>query len=384
MYTFYESPSQLNFKMFEGGEPPFVSIYLQTHRGSAEAMQDKLTYKNLVAEAERSLKQLYGKKDYSHLVESLKGLYESRQEDLWRNLKDGLAVLANNDDMIVCLLDYTLRDRSIVANSYHIRPLVRGFQFDTEYYLLELTQERFELYQGDSQGFERIELPEEMHNCYDEVFPLQGKDSIPGIGSYTAAGTGFFGINSKSDLQDIEREKRFRYTDKVVSSVLENYPRAPVILVTSGRHQTEYRLINTVEALLQTGIETRMESTSYQDILKEATALVIGERKRELAQIADGFTGAQAAGKATADPSEIASALAEQKVRVLFLEQDSITTGHLDLETGSITYEGVHHPEVDDLGDDFAQATYRQGGMVYILPSEEMPTETGMAAFFRY
>jgi hypothetical protein len=39
---------------------------------------------------------------------------------------------------------------------------------------------------------------------------------------------------------------------------------------------------------------------------------------------------------------------------------------------------------VDDLLDDMGELVIKMGGQVMVLPAEKMPSETGLAAIFRY
>lgn len=41
-------------------------------------------------------------------------------------------------------------------------------------------------------------------------------------------------------------------------------------------------------------------------------------------------------------------------------------------------------PEVGDLLDDLAEAVLRTGGDVVVVPKDQMPSESGLAAILRY
>ena len=58
--------------------------------------------------------------------------------------------------------------------------------------------------------------------------------------------------------------------------------------------------------------------------------------------------------------------------------------GDVDVESGFLRRHGEACVRSDDLTDDFAQATYLQGGDVYVLERDQMPTDTGVAALYRY
>lgn len=58
--------------------------------------------------------------------------------------------------------------------------------------------------------------------------------------------------------------------------------------------------------------------------------------------------------------------------------------GDVDVESGFLRRHGEACVRSDDLTDDFAQATYLQGGDVYVLEKDQMPTDAGVAALYRY
>jgi hypothetical protein len=44
----------------------------------------------------------------------------------------------------------------------------------------------------------------------------------------------------------------------------------------------------------------------------------------------------------------------------------------------------IDNPRVDDLLDDMSELAMRMGGTVTVLTKAQMPSETGVAAIFRY
>lgn len=42
------------------------------------------------------------------------------------------------------------------------------------------------------------------------------------------------------------------------------------------------------------------------------------------------------------------------------------------------------HPEVDDVLDDLGELVLKKGGQMLVVPAERMPTQTGIAAIYRF
>ena len=68
----------------------------------------------------------------------------------------------------------------------------------------------------------------------------------------------------------------------------------------------------------------------------------------------------------------------------MLIEADRVIPGHFDPVSGAIQFAEPGDPMVDDLLDDLGEHALRSGGQVVIVPAERMPTDTGIAAIYRY
>lgn len=98
----------------------------------------------------------------------------------------------------------------------------------------------------------------------------------------------------------------------------------------------------------------------------------------------DQFNARSAHDQGDSDLSRVARSAVEGRIETLLVDADRRVPGRLDLETGAIEYEALSNPDVDDLLDDVAQQVIQGGGEVVMVPSERMPTDTGLAAIYRY
>lgn len=58
--------------------------------------------------------------------------------------------------------------------------------------------------------------------------------------------------------------------------------------------------------------------------------------------------------------------------------------GRINAATGAIVLGNLANPQIDDVLDDLGALVLKAGGQVVIIPTERMPTETGVAALYRY
>jgi hypothetical protein len=96
------------------------------------------------------------------------------------------------------------------------------------------------------------------------------------------------------------------------------------------------------------------------------------------------FGSARSKGLGHDEPSHVAKAVVDGRVATLLIEADRKVPGRIDAATGDIEFNDLEHPEVDDVLDDLGALTRKMGGSIVIVPPERMPTETGIAAIYRY
>jgi hypothetical protein len=72
------------------------------------------------------------------------------------------------------------------------------------------------------------------------------------------------------------------------------------------------------------------------------------------------------------------------RVGTLLINADRRIPGRIDDLTGEVQLDDSANPHVDDLLDDIAEVVLRNRGQVVVVPAERMPTQTGLAAIYRF
>ncbi len=182
----YEIAYQFPHEIIYQEEGPLISLYQPTHRHFPQNKQDPIVFKNLLREIQHSLYKKY-EKDF---VESImKPLYELEEDtNFWNNTADGLALLASQNKCIVYNLQIPVKEFANVAESFHIKPLIKAFQSLESYQLLGLSRNDFTLYQGNRYGFSEITFPSGTLRTLDDVLGKELTDPYLSHGSYGGAG----------------------------------------------------------------------------------------------------------------------------------------------------------------------------------------------------
>src|SRR5699024_9065757 len=125
---------------------PCISLYQPTHRTLRTREKDLIRYRNLLQEIEASLNENYDKQLITTIMKPLRDIEMDR--NFWQYLNDGLAIFATEGHCIVYKLHRRVEAFSVVASSFHIKPLIRFHQSADRFLLLGINRKQFKLFEG--------------------------------------------------------------------------------------------------------------------------------------------------------------------------------------------------------------------------------------------
>lgn len=387
--------------IYQRTEAPCVSIYLPTPHDEREMRRDRWVstqFKDLRNEAERTLAETYDKAAYKGIVEKMDYLLDHPDDTIWLSAQHGLALLIDNNDAFAFDLTFAPQPTVMVGEEFYLKPLLMNAEYEMDYYLLLLNVGNFGLLRGNHDHAHWVELPDDVKQAFIELYPLQEPDDKPtDIGAldyYSLEGhmSPFHGHRSRNDVTKEHREKFFRYVDKVLNDRILRDDPTPVILVTLPEHESAFRALATFPTLLPETILKDPCTVSGTELRDAAVAIIEKRRTDAIGALKERYDLDASKDRASDDPVKIGRALFEKDVDVLFVEQGKGLPGTFDAATGTVDYDPATDPidnkELDpanpDIADAFAQATLKQGGKVIVLPADDMPTTSGVAAIYRY
>lgn len=364
-------------------EGPLISLYQPTHRKRPDNKQDIIRFKNLVQRIENSLKQKYPKREIPELLKPFKQLVEDKL--FWNSTTDGLAILANRNRCVVYKLERPVEELSVVANSWHIKPLIRAFQSAGKFHILGLNRKKFALYEGNRYGFREVEIDPDVPRTINEVLGDEYSEPYLSLGTYAGAGKAMFhGHGGRQNETDKDTEKYFRYVDRFILDTYSNPTRTLLILVSLDAHQGLFRNITKNPYLIDEGVRVNYETLLIEDLREAAWKVIESYYLEKTRKLVDRFNLQRSKFLGSDILGEVARSVFEGRVDMLIIEADRIEPGRIDEETGRIEEGDLEDPEINDVLNDLARMVYRNKGEVIILPKERMPSETGVAAIYRY
>lgn len=372
-------------RLLDVHEPPCLSLYQPTHRHHPDNQQDPIRFRNLVKAMAESLRHKYPKGEAHPLLEPFQALADDH--DFWNHTFDGLAVLAAPGMFRVYRLQRPVPELVVVADTFHLKPLMRILQSADRYHVLGLSRGAITLFEGNRDALDQLDLAPGVPRTITEALGAELTEPHLTVASYGTGASGpamHHGHGGRKDEIDRDAERFFRVVDR---GVLEHYSRPsglPLLLAALPEHHSLFRQVSHNPFLMAEGLEISPDALSLDALRDRAWRVVEPQYLARLAGLVEAFGEARSKGRGADELVQVAAAAVAGRVATLLIEAERQVPGRLDTATGRIERDSLADPEVDDLLDDLGELVLKMGGEVVVVPAERMPTPTGLAAIYRF
>jgi hypothetical protein len=369
--------------LFNNPEPPCLSLYQPTHRTHPDNQQDPIRFRNLVKELEQSLQKEHSARDARPLLEPFHKL--AADHAFWNCTLNGLAVLAAPGFFRTYRLQRAVPELAIVANSFHLKPLVRILQSADGYQVLGVSRQKISLFEGNRDSLDEVELDPAVPRTPSEVPRGEAKEFHLSTWTSSVGAPGVhYSEGSKSDIVDDEATRFYRAVDR---AILEHYSRASrlqLLLAALPENQSFFRALSHNSFLLPDAINYYPDDLSADALRDRAWGVIEPHYQARLAGLVEMFGAARARELGSDNLQQIAESAISARVATLLVEANRQIPGRLDPLTGQTQLSDLANPQTDDLLDDIGELVLKNGGQVIVVPRERMPTQSGIAAIYRF
>lgn len=253
-----------------------VTITMPTHPGSAERAQDTIRLKNLLAEAARELAALGSDRGAADaLLAPARALLTD--DAFWLGLEQGLVVFLDQGGMQTVRVAESVRERCVVADSFHIAPLLPGLSNGNEFWVLALSRNDVRLLNGNRVELTEVDLGDTPRSM-DEALRLDDRE--PQLQSHGAGrvATGrttaaFHGQGSVDDTLHEDTERFCRIVDHHVRQIV-GASTAPTVLAGERRLLDTYRSISRLDNLVPEVVAGSADRTTARELAVAGWPLV--------------------------------------------------------------------------------------------------------------
>jgi hypothetical protein len=379
MFNVAQSP--LIEDLFSITSKPCLSLYLPTHRTQPERRDDQTRYRQLVRHLNDSLKMAYTADEADTLLMPFRQL--ERDDTFWKTRRQGVAIFRAPGVFITQHLDRSVPELAVVAENFHVKPLFRLLQTLEDYHVLCLTRESAQLFVGNRDGLEEVLFPTGPLLLINEI--LGDELSDPGFSNSNSGGTPRIVPHTTiEDEVDKDTERFFRQVDRIVMEIASRPTGLPLIVASLTEQAALFHRISHNPRLVQESIIVNPFGVELRELVDRAWQAMKPHSIAESRTLIEAYEEAAGHAEGIDGIFAIAHAAAEGRIDTLFVEDSRELPGKIDELSGTVVFDDLLVPDVNDLLDDIARIVLRHGGTVIVLPSEVMPTSSGAAAILRY
>ncbi|HKZ43584.1 MAG TPA: hypothetical protein VJZ78_00940 [Anaerolineales bacterium] len=362
---------------------PCISIFLPTHRAGLETQQDAIRFRNLLRNAEKQLLNSGMKpREASALVQPAQKL--SADSFFWNHQQDGLAVFIAADDFHYYLLPLPVDELLIISHTYYVKPILPLFTKNGHYFILAISQNEVRLFEGTRYGVGQIALPDGITENMKETLRLDESQENLQMHSDGGGGT-FHGQGAGDEEQKIWIEQYLNLVDTSLKEILREQ-NAPLVLAGVDYLLPIFRKVSDYKNIMEEGITGNPDRLRPEELQEKAWQIVETYFQKETKEILEEFQKLADTNIATDDIERIVTAAFNGRVEKLILSIENQIWGSFDPIDGKVILSINGQSKTNNLAllDFTALNTLKNGGVVCALSQDEMPTESPVAAVFRY
>ena len=368
-----------------------ISLYMPTHPIGWEQQQNPTRLKNLLTRLKKDLSE------YGLRRPDIEGLLRPAEEllldpDFWQHQSEGLAVFLSNDFSRTYRLPTKFEELLIIANNFHIKPLLPLLSTEGKFYILAINLNGIRLFLATRDTIKEIELTD-IRSSIEEALWMDEPEKHLDLhltGSSTGRGRGggrpaVFHGHSIRDEDKTNILRFFHYFDQELSVSLKD---KSILMIPAGVDYLLplYREANTYSNLLEKVLIGAPEKLTIKALHKQAWQIVepiFRERQEQALQQFEELNGQQS-NLAASDLNTVVKAAKFGQVGTLFVPLGIQKWGRYDPENNKVLQEPEPTPENEDLLDLAAIHTILNSGQVYAMQPEELPGDGDVAAILRY
>lgn len=375
--------------LIHAGTGPRVSIYAPMQEKGIHVRQNRIQYKTLLTRARKELEKRNistGNAD-GYLSKAAERLDDTL---FWEHQGKGLAVFLAENVYREYRLPRPFQPDVIAGDSFYVTPLIPLCQENICFYILSLNQGKVRLFKATPWSIREEKVPG-MPQDISEVLQfdnpeenIQWHTGSPGRSGNKRPPL-FHGHGSGFDESDKRTLRFVHQVNKAVHQHL-NPANAPMVVAAVESVVPIYENVNTYPHLMDTAITRNPEDIPPNNLLAQALTIVqpYFDRSRKQKLLEYGNLSSRP-GKTASKPEEVVAAAIDGQIDTLFLAENQHLWGQVQSEPSSrVLIHQTRKDEEEELLNLSAIHTLNSDGTVYIIKEREMPSDSSVAAIFRY
>jgi len=334
---------------------PRVSIYLPTHRLTAETDRDRLLLRDLARQAVDQLEAAGTQREDVDAIATALALV-AEEDEFWVHQAQSLAVFVSRSRLTTYRLPNHLVEMVEVSDRFHVKPLLRAVTFPNAAWILVATQGSVRLLELGPEGAARP--------VHVEGLPRDARQ-----------------VSDSKDhkVRDLAYARRI---DAALRPVLSGST-LPLVFMAPQPLASVYASVNTYPHLHEGHVAANLDGVGAAELSEAVRPLLDGIYAGQLAAIGDEFNRRAGSGRAASDLTDLARLATLGAVETLIVDMDGTVPGSVD-EAGVVTFadhdDAVHYGVVDEI----ARRVLLADGDVLAVRAADVPGGGQAAALLRF
>jgi len=356
-----------------------ITITLPTHKTGEEGKQDPIRFKNLVKKVEDQLTGR-GKKN-GEIEKILKPAKELLEKPLfWSHLEHGLAVYITENSFDVYKLPYTVDEQLFVNDHFLITPLLPMTSMDGTYCVLAVSRQKLRLLKCTRNDVVDI-TPDDISVSVADYLEVDPEKELQFHTGAMGEAAMFFGHNANEEDKRVIVEQFYREVEKEITPLM-NGMGDPLVLIGLKENIHIYKKANNYGRIVEDIIPHNPDELSEKQLKDEGWDVIKEYFLKDMYKSLDNYSK-QPNEKVSNNLSEIIEATVMGKSQIIFLSKGEKKWGMYDEENHTVHYTKSENDSVELLNW-LSITGFKRGSKVYMLPKEEMPIRSTVAAEFRF
>ena len=374
-----------------------ISIYMPVVAAGAEVRQNPIRFKNLIKEAHNRLVE--AGIDETKVTQLLQKADELDTQDFWQEIgEQGLAIFISNNIFRYYIVPLELEELVVVSDRFHVKPLLQILNNNGRFYVLGLSQNKVRMLVGTRYRCQEIDLtslenvPTSLDEAlqYDDVSEKQLQMHTAGRSGSQNAQAGIFhgqGVGTDDAEQKTNIMRFFKALAKgLENNILHHDEQVPLILAGVDFLIPMYKEASSYHYVMEDAVTGNPEILNPQELHSQALPIVETYWNNSHKKVVDLYNelSGNNTGNASNKLEEIVPAAYYQKIDTLLVAKGEHKWGLFDKGSQKVSLHEQEETGDEDLLDLAAAHTLINGGSVYVVEPEQVPSDKPVAAIFRY
>lgn len=367
-------------QIIEKNGNPLISIVMPTHRKGEEVKQDPIRFKNLLTEASEELSGRGMKQ--AEIDEILKPARELLEKPIfWTHQEKGLVVYLAKEYFNHFQLPYSVQEKAYINTHFLITPILPMVSMDGTFNVLAVSRKKARLLRCTRNEVVDV-TPDDVSTDIDDYLEVVQEKQLQFHTGADGTKAMFFGHGSGDEDQRPVLEAYFREMEKAMTEELKK-ENNPLVIVGLEDNLAFYKSINSYNRTVENTVDANPDEMKNHDLKEKGWEIIKEYFLKDMYNSLNQFSE-RTNDKVSNNLSEVIESTVMGKSRTIFITQGEDRWGHYDEDAHEVHLTDKPSNGDVDLLNWLAVKGLETGSNVYILPREDMPMKSTVAAEYRF